>query len=120
MPPRRDFYYVPHVRYDPQPHRALGGHHRSPVPHERSSHRAVLTRVSVDADEQAELLARQYTIAATEDLPPDVLLRMQQRGKQPQPGTMNAFRWIEKSASRVNANRDDLPQPTRVTVIKPG
>lgn len=114
--PRRDFYYVPNVRHETIKHEPRGGHHASPIAHDRSAHRALLTRVSLESeDEVKDLTTRQYTIQWTEELPPEVLERMLRRGKQPVAGHLNAYRWIEKSASRVNAEGESA---RRVTLIR--
>jgi len=112
---RGSLYYVPNTRYQTTTKPSKGGHHASPVAHDRSAHRALLTRVSIDLDEKRDLEARQYTIATTEDLPAEVLERMTRRGKQATPGGLNAYRWIEKSASRVNTGGASAQ---RVTVIR--
>lgn len=114
--PRRDFYYVPNVHYESSTKvEPQGGHHASPVAHDRSAHKALLTRVSVEPLEAEDLRIRGYTLAWTEELSPEVVAGMTRRGKEPTPGTLNAYRWVDKSASRVNAAGD---QAQRVTVIR--
>lgn len=113
--PRRQFYYVANTRYEAAQRPAKGGHHASPVAHDRSAHRALLTRVSIEPDEQQDLEARHYRICVTEALPTDVLDRMTRRGKQAVPGALNAYRWIDKSAARVNPEGEPAQ---RVTVIR--
>jgi hypothetical protein len=113
--PRRDFYYVPNVRYGAPKQAPKGGHHASPVAHDRSAHKALLTRVAVEAVEAADLTKRGYTLAWTEQLPPEVIAGMSRRGKAPTPGTLNAYRWIDKIATRVNP---DGERAQRVKLIR--
>lgn len=117
MKPRRDFYYVPNVSYEARPvEEAKGGHHGSPVAHDRRAHQALLTRVEVEAEEAQDLTGRGYQLVWTEELPPEVLAGMKRRGKAPTPGTLNAYRWIDRPQMRVNAEGE---QAQRVTIIHP-
>lgn len=113
-PMRRDFYLASGVRYERPYTPPQGGHHASPVAHERDAHLVCYIRESVEPTEVQELLQRGYVVLLGEDAPQAVLERAERQRKTLEPKKLIAYRWITRQGTIVNP---DGPQAVRIQKI---